>query len=190
MFGISLSQWRQSVGCFNLIKIKNLNSATPNLSSPFISTRIENSNILMTFALTLKIILGLIQLFSFSLFINISFVVFFVFYVFLVFSLTPRYYCTYQGFHGGFVFALFNAPRCPLMIKRFLIAAIEVICTSNQRLLLHAEPILTYSKLNLCIYFRTVIHNIFFYVFVIQLLLFISGSVELNPVKPVFFEKI
>ena len=157
MMGVSLCQWRYSIGMFNLKSVyKKFGKNKPILIELLFDS-------LGSFAgfLPIKIFLGLLKVFAFSLMIISCSSLFLVLYTFLIFFCGQASTSSYPNcsLANYFVYSLCKS----ILLPRYISGLIQSICSSFKNHLTEKAK------------------NILFFVFVLLILLLISGTVEINP---------
>ena len=156
--GISLTQWRFSIGTFNLISVHK-KCANDN-NKLFLYEHFNTILLSLAGAVPLKILFGLIKVFTYCFMIISLLAVLLILYPYLKLFCNNKsgFYILHCSFENYFVYVFCNISLLPYYISASI-----------------SHTFSLYKSLSETFKF------FLFFVIILQILLFISGSVELNP---------
>ena len=161
MMGVSVSQWRFSIGTFNAISIHKKCCGTHSHSQSLFCHSLKN--ILMSFARTVpsRIFFGFVIILTFC---------------FVILSLLPLCYFIYPFTRFSFV----NQELGDYPMVKYIVFLISAITTLPSYILIFVRQTTSVLKCHL----SPELKNWCFFILVLKFLLLISVSVEINPGPP------
>ena len=157
-----MSQWRFGIGTFNSIYVHM--KCGKITQQPYLAGWVFNILVSLTEVVPLKICFGLVKVFIFN---------------FIVILLLPIFLISYPHLKFFYdILAFEHYPECTFS-RCFIHAFSKMIYLPT-----HISGFITYMPSLFKNLLSEKTKNIFFFVIVLQILLFISGSVEINPGPP------